>query len=107
MSNELAQAPPKGGRVAIPDPWDDPVGYLRHHKWQPEGDPRRITCRWLDPLKPRTARDEKLKVGERKLPDKSVQPVYQTHHTPAAWPMTRDEALAEQQRRDEEAKAKG
>lgn len=37
----------------IPDPYEDPVGYLKSRGWKPLGNPSWSSCRWKDPLKPR------------------------------------------------------
>lgn len=96
-----APSPASEEAKAIPDPDRDPIGYLRHHGWKCDGDPKRRTSRWLDPTKPATAKDEKVKIGERALPGGKKEDVHQVYHTPAVWPISRDEAVQIQQDRDE------
>lgn len=105
MSTEVAQRPAKASGQA-PDPWDNPIGYLRHYNWRPEGDPRNPATRWFDPRRSLTGKEEKIKIGEKKLPGNKKEDIHQVHYTPPAWPMTREEAVVEQMRRDEEEKAK-
>lgn len=90
--------------VSAPDPDRDPIGYLRHHGWKCDGDPKRRTSRWLDPTKPAVAKDEKVKIGEKLLPGDKREDVFQVFHTPAVWPIGRDEAVLIQQDRDEAAR---
>ena len=93
----------KTARPIIPDPIQDPSGFLLAKGWTLyDGDPRTALSRWLDPMKPRTASDKRVKTGTRKLADGTSTDIIQTQHTPAAWPIWRGEAVALQLNRDKQ-----
>lgn len=100
------EAAPATGKKAI-DPYVDPAGYLRSKGWElHDGNPLTPFSRWLDPTKPKKETSERVLVGTRQLPGKAKEDVYQLNVTPAAWPISRDEAVAEQMMRDEKAAKK-
>ncbi len=107
MSESATVNPPaRAPKGQAADPYEQPVQYLLSRGWRPDGEARRPQTRWLDPTKPVEATEHRVKIGQKKLPGGKVEDVFQLVHTPAAWPMSRDEALAEQLRRDEAAKAR-
>ena len=95
----IAKIGPKDANE-IPDPQEDPAGYLLAHKWRPLGEIKRSNCRWIDPTRPLKDSYERKKVGVRQLPNGTVEEVFQTHFTAAAFPVSRDEAVAIQMERD-------
>jgi len=81
----------------------DPVAYLLAHGWKLyEGDPKREVSRWLDPTKPESDVETKVKTGTKKLPgNKGTEDIFQTRITPGAWPIYRAAAVQVQLERDE------
>jgi len=109
-----AQETPRAANQA-PDPVLEPVKYLYWHKWKCFGNPNSDSFRcWYDPLKPRVDRWEKVEVVAANQYGK-LGPVHVKNHDnetvravqerfiPKAEPVSRDEALAIQMQRDEEA----
>lgn len=89
------------------DPWDSPGEYLLSKGWKPQGDPRRHWTKWLDPTKPEKETYSKRLALTRVDPrTKKVEEIYQTVVTPAAWPLSRNEAVLIQIERDVAAQVK-
>jgi hypothetical protein len=84
-----------------PDPFEQPVQYLRYHGWRTQGmDPRTRRALWLDPTKPKKEIVRKEHAYTKKLPNGEEQEVYQTIIEPEAWPTPQDEAVDVQMERD-------
>lgn len=100
--------PPSGPAqpAAVPQYPKDAPKYLIERGWRPEGDPYHPHTLWMDPTKPSETREERVKIGTRKLPNNRVEDVYQVHVTPAAFGVRQAEAVAEQMRRERQAAEK-
>lgn len=94
-----------------PDPFRDPVGYLKASGWVPDGDSRSRLCRWYDPTKPRVSTVSQFPLGKKRNRDGKIvlgprnEPIelFQQVHTAAASPISRDDAIELQISRDEMA----
>lgn len=85
----------------------DPVAFLLSKGWEPLGDPRHPRCTWLDPTKPRKDSERKVTVGTKTLPNKRVVEVQQTRITPRVYPVSLEDAVDTQLRRDRNVKTGG
>jgi len=99
--------PPRATGSEPAHPYREPVDYLISKGWKPTGDPFFPATLWIDPTKPEKETSSRIKVLERINPrTKEREEIFQTHISPAAWPMRREEAVWIQWQRDQEDKAK-
>lgn len=115
---ETAVAPKGTNQAAsnkVPDPQQDPVAYLKHHKWTCLGNEHSTISRcWYDPTKPRVEKWERIEVSAM-TQFGEMQPVQvknsqghtvravQDRFIPKCEPVNRDDAVQIQMTRDDEA----
>lgn len=84
-ASDSPKPPPahRGNGGEPPDPYDDPVGYLRAKGWKPLGIPTHQGCMWLDPTQPlvETTREEPI-MAWHPPQTKGGKPVYRQVQCP-------------------------
>jgi len=101
-TNTLTAPTAPAQKSKAPDPDTNPIGYLMHYGWVPQGNPKSRTTLWMDPTKP--TKDERRMVERMRIVDKKTKKeeiTMQEEYTPAGWPLSRDQALDVQMERDE------